>query len=83
MLSCGVLEHVTDPAASLGELHRVLYHGQLEQDTIYTPDSARRLVAGHGFRVLDTRLANMLPLSIDHPVVARLRPLIWAVNVAL
>lgn len=59
------------------------YYGQLEHDTLYTVDLARRLVSEHGYRVIGARLANMLPPSIDHPVVARLSPPIWALNVAL
>jgi 2-polyprenyl-3-methyl-5-hydroxy-6-metoxy-1,4-benzoquinol methylase len=108
VISCGVLEHVPDPAASLRELHRILgpggslyviklpnrasylewiakraglyYHGSLEHDTLYTPAIARSIVADAGFAVREVRLANMLPLTIDHPVVARLAAVIWRVN---
>jgi ubiquinone/menaquinone biosynthesis C-methylase UbiE len=108
VLSCGVLEHVQDPEASLDELHRVLrpggrlwvaklpnrhsylewiarraglyYHGALEHDTIYTPASARAIVARHGYRVDEVRLANMLPLTVDHPTVTRVAGAIWALN---
>jgi 2-polyprenyl-3-methyl-5-hydroxy-6-metoxy-1,4-benzoquinol methylase len=111
VLSCGVLEHVQDPGASLDELRRVLkpggrlyviklpnrtsylewiarrmglyYHGELEHDTIYTPAWTRELIASHGFRVEDVRLANMLPLTIDHPLVRRFSGAIWWLNKAL
>ena len=111
VLSCGVLEHVQDPEASLDELHRVLrpggrlwvlklpnrdsylesiakriglyYHGQLEHDTIYTAASARAIVARHGYRVEEVRLANMLPLTVDHPVATRLAGPIWKLNLWL
>jgi len=56
------------------------YHGKLEHDRIYTPASARALIASHGFEIHDVRLANMLPLTIDHPLVARLSGVIWSLN---
>lgn len=111
VLSCGVLEHVQDPDASLDELHRILqpggrlyvyklpnrlsyleaiakrmglyYHGALPHDRLYDPSSARRILVDHGFRVEAVRLANMLPLTISHPLAARHAERIWEVNTAL
>jgi len=108
ILSCGVLEHVQDPAGSLAELHRVLrpggrlyvtklpnrrsylewlakrmglyYHGQLEHDTLWSPREAREAATAQGFEVSGVRLANMLPLTLDHPLAARLAAPIWALN---
>lgn len=59
------------------------YHGKLPHDRIYTPRSARRLVAGQSFEVTDVRLTNMLPLTISHPVLQRASDTLWRLNVAL
>jgi len=111
VLSCGVLEHVQDPDASLDELRRVLkpdgrlyvyklpnrfsyleavarvaglyYHGMLPNDTTYTLRSAREIVERHGFRVLEARYANMLPLTAGGSFANRLGRRIWALNRAL
>ncbi len=110
-LSCGVLEHVEDPDASLEELRRVLipggalyvyklpnrtsyleaiarrtgmyYHGAFEHDRLYDRRSAAALLERHGFRVVEVRLANMLPLTLTGGLVNRLTRGLWALNRAL
>jgi cyclopropane fatty-acyl-phospholipid synthase-like methyltransferase len=56
------------------------YHGALPDDQLYTTDSARGLLERHGFAVESVRRANMLPLTLSHPVVHALTPLLWAAN---
>lgn len=111
VLSCGVLEHVEDPGASLDELRRVLrpngalyvyklpnrtsyleaiarrtglyYHGAFEHDRLYDRRTAADLLQRHGFRVVEVRLANMLPLTLTGEVINRLTRPLWALNRAL
>jgi ubiquinone/menaquinone biosynthesis C-methylase UbiE len=115
VLSCGVLEHVLDPDASLDEIARVLrpggtiyvyklpnassylewiarrfgdrlggmyHHGSLPDDRLYTVRSAREIMQRHGYEILELRLANMLPLTLDLPPAQRPRIAggIWGAN---
>jgi hypothetical protein len=47
---------------------------------VWSPDEAREAAARHGFEVLAVRFANMLPLTVDHPLATRLAGAIWTVN---
>jgi SAM-dependent methyltransferase len=59
------------------------YHGSLPDDRVYDLRSAAALVAGRGFRVDRIRRANLLPLTLTHPLAWRLSGLIWKLNRAL
>jgi 2-polyprenyl-3-methyl-5-hydroxy-6-metoxy-1,4-benzoquinol methylase len=56
------------------------YHGKLPDDTLWSPREARDAAVARGFDVTDVRLANMLPLTLDHPLAARLAGPIWTLN---
>src|SRR3954447_4353628 len=47
------------------------YHGFYEHDRIYDLRSARTLLERHGYAVRELRRANMLPLTLDHPLAQR------------
>jgi ubiquinone/menaquinone biosynthesis C-methylase UbiE len=59
------------------------YHGALPDDRLYDLASARQILTDHGFRVDEARLANMLPLTISHPLATRHARWIWKANTAL
>ena len=108
VLSCGVLEHVEFPEASLAELRRVLrtrgilyvfklpnersylewiarraglyYHGMYPHDRVYDLGGAEALLRNAGFEVLESRMANMLPLTLPGGWAWRLSGPIWALN---
>jgi SAM-dependent methyltransferase len=56
------------------------YHGQYPDDVVYDRRSARELLERNGFVVSELRHANMLPLTIDHPLAARLSRPLWTAN---
>ena len=59
------------------------YHGACEHDAVYSLESAVDLVRGHGFEIVESRLANMLPLTLTSRVANRAAPLLWEANRAL
>ena len=56
------------------------YHGTRPDDTLYTVRSAVALIERHGFAVESARWANMLPLTLPGPLVARLSGPLWWLN---
>jgi ubiquinone/menaquinone biosynthesis C-methylase UbiE len=59
------------------------YHGKLENDRLYDVASTRQILHDHRFRVDEAQLANMLPLTISHPLASRHAESIWKANKAL
>jgi ubiquinone/menaquinone biosynthesis C-methylase UbiE len=59
------------------------YHGALPDDRVYDRRSATSLLESQGFAVDDFRRTNMLPLTVEHPLVWRLSGPIWSANRAL
>jgi 2-polyprenyl-3-methyl-5-hydroxy-6-metoxy-1,4-benzoquinol methylase len=59
------------------------YHGALPDDRVYDRRGAEALLTGAGFRVEDFRRTNLLPLTVEHPLVWRLSAIVWRLNVAL
>jgi ubiquinone/menaquinone biosynthesis C-methylase UbiE len=59
------------------------YHGALPDDRVYGRRSAVSLLSANGFRVVDFRRTNMLPLTIEHPLAQRYSAFIWKLNVVL
>ena len=53
------------------------YHGAYPDDRVYDRRSATALVNAHRFRVDGFRRTNMLPLTVEHPLVWRLSGPIW------
>lgn len=62
---------------------RLLYHGQFPGETLYTLRSAAEIMRRHGFRVLDVRRANMVPLTLPGNAGERFSGAIWRANDAL
>lgn len=53
------------------------HHGVAAYDRLYDLESASELVRDHGFDVLETRFANMLPLGVPGRATDVLRGPIW------
>ena len=64
----------------IARLAGLAYHGMLSDDTLWTAASARAALERHGFRVLEARRANMLPLTLTGRVADRLAGVIWTLN---
>ncbi len=64
----------------IARLAGLAYHGMLPNDTIWTTASARAALEQAGFRVLELRRANMLPLTLAGRVAERLAGVIWTLN---
>jgi SAM-dependent methyltransferase len=56
------------------------YHGMYPHDRLYDLEGACALVSANGFRVRESRMANMLPLTITGPAGERLAGLVWGLN---
>ena len=56
------------------------YHGQGDDDRLYTVPVARELLERHGYEVREIRYANMLPLTLPGRIAGTLAPVIWAAN---
>jgi SAM-dependent methyltransferase len=65
----------------LAKLMGMYYHGKFPDDRVYTLAEARKLLTDNGFRVLESRRANMLPLTaLTGALGHRLAGIIWAAN---
>jgi SAM-dependent methyltransferase len=67
----------------VAKLAGLAYHGMLPDDTLWTPESARSALERHGFRVVEVRRTNMLPLTLTGRPADRLAGVIWTLNRAL
>jgi hypothetical protein len=64
----------------IGRAAGLYYHGRSPLDRLYTRASAHRLLARHGYEVVELRNANMLPLTLTGRVATAMAPAIWAAN---
>lgn len=56
------------------------YHGKLPNDRVYSLAEAEALLRRHGYEVLERRRANMLPLTLTAPLLARVAGPYWRLN---
>jgi SAM-dependent methyltransferase len=59
------------------------YHGALPDDRVYDRRSATTLLIAEGFRIDRFRRTNLLPLTIEPPLLRRFGGAIWNLNRAL
>ena len=59
------------------------YHGAYAFDRVYDEDEARALLTRHGFAVEESRLTNLLPLTLTGRLAQRAADRIWQANQAL
>jgi 2-polyprenyl-3-methyl-5-hydroxy-6-metoxy-1,4-benzoquinol methylase len=59
------------------------YHGQLEDDTLWTMRTARAAFERHRFEVVEIRRMNMLPLTLPGRLATAAAPAIYRTNRAL
>jgi SAM-dependent methyltransferase len=65
---------------AIARLAGLSYHGSRPDDTLWTVRSARGALERHGFRVVEARRANMVPLTLTGPLARRLAMPIWRLN---
>jgi SAM-dependent methyltransferase len=65
---------------AIARLAGLSYHGSRPDDTLWTVRSARRALERHGFRVIEARRANMVPLTLTGPLAGHLAGPIWMFN---
>jgi ubiquinone/menaquinone biosynthesis C-methylase UbiE len=59
------------------------YHGKLPHDRLYDKRRTLSILERHGFEVQEFKRTNLLPLTLAHPLAARLAGVIWGLNRAL
>jgi ubiquinone/menaquinone biosynthesis C-methylase UbiE len=62
---------------------RLYYHGNAPFDRLYDLNSATELLERHGFEIVQSGLANMLPLALTGRVTDALARPIWRTSSAL
>jgi ubiquinone/menaquinone biosynthesis C-methylase UbiE len=61
----------------------IYHHGVGPYDKLYTLAEGRDLIERHGYQVIDGRHANMLPLTLQGRLAARLAGAIWLLSGAI
>jgi 2-polyprenyl-3-methyl-5-hydroxy-6-metoxy-1,4-benzoquinol methylase len=61
----------------------IYHHGVGPFDKLYTLAEGRALIERHGYEIAESRHANMLPLTLQGKLAARLAGAIWALSSAI